>query len=823
MELSMRPALVIHGHFYQPPRENPWTDIVDRESSAGAFHDWNERIHYECYRPNGWARIIDGYGRVERIVNNYKYMSFNFGPTLMSWIERHHPETYERILEADRESVKMHGGHGNAIAQGYNHAILPLCNERDRRTQIRWGLIDFRHRFNREPEGFWLPETACNDETLEALIDEKIKFVILSPYQAERVRHIGSHDWHNVGNGSIDPSIPYKFFHRDGSGRSIAIFFYDGPIARAIAFEGALASSQGLLDRLSKASRGPGRLVHIATDGESYGHHFHFGDRCLAHALDVEAPARGFWITNYGEFLEHHPPTMEVEIKKGPNGEGTAWSCAHGVGRWCRDCSCQGGGCEGWNQEWRTPLRKALDLLRNEAMRYFEATKGDLFIDPWAARDEYIELVVDRSRSREDFLFRHAGRRLHEMEQVRALTFLELQRNAMLMYTSCGWFFSDISGLETVQIMKYAGRVLDLIDELHLASPQEKFLEVLAEAKSNILEMGNGAQVFMRFVEPCKVSPQNLTAHLAITSILDNSEETGELGGYYYQRTDFQKRQHSRLTLATGRLALESIATGKQLEYAFATLHLGGVDFYCVLKHFPGARSFALSTEKLWSNFRIASLPTVLRVVQEEFGPNEYGLQHVLAEGKQQILDVVFGNLVNHFADEYAFLYEENRRSIEMLHEVGLELPTEFRTAAELTLSRRFEEEVRSRQQSQRAEDYQKAIDIAEEVEKFGYNINRSNACRIFEDMITRAIQYAINNAHPEAFRTALELLSLIKRLRINANLEKAQETIYQAIKDGLIINEDIREMGLQIGLAPTLFTQMQAATSKPSLILETR
>jgi alpha-amylase/alpha-mannosidase (GH57 family) len=820
----MKTALVIHGHFYQPPRENPWTDIVDREPSAGSFHNWNERIYSECYRPNGYARIIDGYGRVERIINNYKLISFNFGPTLLSWLERHHPDTYQRILESDRESVLEHKGHGNAIAQAYNHAILPLCNERDRRTQVRWGIADFRHRFGREPEGLWLPETACNDETLETLIEEKIKFIILSPYQAERVRTIGTGEWHNVADGNIDTSVPYQFFHRDKSGRSLAIFFYDGPIARAIAFEGALASSQALVDRFVRASKGDGRLSHTATDGESYGHHFHFGDRCLAHALSVEAPARGFHVTNYGEFLAEHPPTMEVEIKKGPDGEGTAWSCAHGVGRWCRDCSCQGGGCEGWNQAWRTPLRKALDLLRDEATRYFETTRGDLFIDPWLARNEYIELVVDRKRQREHFLFRHSGKRLSEVDQVRALTFLELQRNAMLMYTSCGWFFSDISGLETVQILKYAGRVLDLMDELDLASCRGRFLEILSEAQSNIPEMGNGADVFMRFVEPCRVSPQDLTAHLAITSILEESEVSGEFAGFYYRLNDFIKRQHSRLILATGRLILESIATGKQLDYAFATLHLGGVDFYCVLKHFPGARKFEESTEKLWAHFRTASLPSVLRVAQEEFGPSEYDLKHVLGEGRQKILDMILGNLINHFADEYAFLYEENRRSMEILKEVGLDLPTEFRTAAELTLSRRFEEEIRTRRQSQDPEEYQKAIDIAEDVEKFGYNINRATACHIFEEMITSSIKMAVANPTHSAFKATSQLLHLAKRLRINANLERAQEIFYYAVKNGLLITEDIRELGLLLGLAPMLLTQSNSAIPhiNTSLILET-
>ncbi|MBN1960680.1 MAG: DUF3536 domain-containing protein [Deltaproteobacteria bacterium] len=388
--------LIIHGHFYQPPRENPWTGLIDREPSAYPYHDWNERIHAECYRANAFARVLNQYGRIENLVNNYAYLSFNFGPTLLSWIARNDSETYNRIIAADRWSVKANHGHGNAIAQAYNHIILPLANKRDRLTQIRWGITDFKYRFGRQPESLWLSETACNDETLGDLIDEGLKFLILSPNQAERIRPIEAKEWQSVTEGNIDPGVAYKYFHRDGSGRSIALFFYDGPIARSIAFEGTLISSQSLVNRLAQAHGGDGRVVHIATDGESYGHHTHFGERGIAYALLDEAPKQGFNITNYGSYLERNPPTIEVEIKTGPNGEGTAWSCAHGVGRWCRDCGCQTGGREDWNQAWRAPLRQALDYLRDEITNIFEQLGYEYFIDPWVARDKYIEIMLER-------------------------------------------------------------------------------------------------------------------------------------------------------------------------------------------------------------------------------------------------------------------------------------------------------------------------------------------------------------------------------------------------------------------------------------------
>ena len=462
-------ALIIHGHFYQPPRENPWTNEIDPEPSAAPYHDWNERIHAECYAPN---------------INNYPLISFNFGPTLLSWLESHHTDTYQKILEADKVSAAARGGHGNAIAQAYGHAILPLCNERDRVTQVVWGLADFRFRFGREAESLWLPETAANDQVLALLIEQGMRYVILAPNQAK---------------GAIDSSRPYLFRHPDGSGRSLAIFFYNGPLARAIAFESALASSQGLVDRFISAARS-GDLVNVATDGETYGHHFKFGDLCLAHALGVEAKAAGFWITNYAEYLDRHPPEVEVRIDNGPDGEGTSWSCVHGVGRWSRDCGCQTGGEPGWNQQWRQPLRAALDFLRDNAALRFENAGAELLSDPWEARNRYIGVILDPRHLREEFLKRQAVRPLNPTEVSRVWNLLEMQRSALLMFTSCGWFFSDLAGIETIQVMRYAARVIDLMTQLGLEPPLNRFLEIMSEAESNRPDKGNGADLFLKLV-----------------------------------------------------------------------------------------------------------------------------------------------------------------------------------------------------------------------------------------------------------------------------------------------------------------------------------
>jgi alpha-amylase/alpha-mannosidase (GH57 family) len=501
-------ALIVHGHFYQPPRENPWTGMVEREFGADPYHDWNERIHAECYAPNAQAQILGAHATVERRVNNYEKISFNFGPTLLSWLELHYPETYSRILEADLVSRKARDGHGNAIAQAYGHAILPLASDRDRLTQVVWGISDFRHRFRREPESLWLPETACDNRTLDLLIEQQLRFVILAPTQAARIRAAGG-EWKAIDNGSIDTTNAYRYFHQDGSGRSIAIFFYDGPTARAIAFEKALVSSAALVAVFKRAAARVS-LVNVATDGETYGHHFKFGDLCLAHTLEIEAPDEGFVITNYGQYLDQHPAELQVQIDEGPDGKGTSWSCAHGVGRWFRDCGCSTGGEQGWTQAWRGPLRAALNFVGDAAARHFETFGSDVFVHPWAARNASIELILDPQRSREEFLHRQAGRQLSATERVRALTLLEMQRNALLMFTSCGWFFSEISGIETIQVMKYAARVIELLDDLGAPSPRAEFLEMLAEAGSNLKDKGTGADVYLRYAEPPSVTAKQI-------------------------------------------------------------------------------------------------------------------------------------------------------------------------------------------------------------------------------------------------------------------------------------------------------------------------
>jgi alpha-amylase/alpha-mannosidase (GH57 family) len=476
--------IVVHGHFYQPPRENPWTGDIDVQPSAAPFRDWNERVHAECYLNMVFADLQGPGG--ELVVNNFERISFNVGPTLASWMERLHPRTYARILKADRKSVERLG-RGNAIAQSFHHTILPLSEERDARTEVRWGLADFRHRFGREPEGMWLPETAVNDDVLGVLVDEGVRFTILAPHQAARSRPFlplpGK--W---SSDPIDTRLAYRWIHPDGSERSLTLFFYDGEIAQNIAFGNPMASGSDFLDLFESRSEAEQHVVHAATDGETYGHHQTFGEIGLAYALFVAAEERDTEITNYAAYLERFAATHEVEIA---GGEGTSWSCSHGVGRWKENCGCSTRAGEGWNQEWRAPLREAMTVVKAAADEMYERLGAGQLANPWAARDRYVDVVVGK-RSLDEFLIDEAA----GDDRQRAATLLELQRNAMAMFTSCGWFFADIADIETVQILRYAARTLELMEELGETAPYKEFLRVLEQAKSNDPEQGTGADVF---------------------------------------------------------------------------------------------------------------------------------------------------------------------------------------------------------------------------------------------------------------------------------------------------------------------------------------
>jgi alpha-amylase/alpha-mannosidase (GH57 family) len=676
--------ICIHGHFYQPPRENPWLEAIELQDSAYPYHDWNERITAECYAPNSVSRILDAEGRIERLVNNYAKISFNFGPTLLSWLQTHAEDVYHAILHADRESQARFSGHGSALAQAYNHMIMPLANSRDRRTQAIWGITDFQHRFGRKPEGMWLPETAVDLETLEVLAELGIQFTILAPHQAGRVRRIGATTWHDFSGGRIDPTRPYQ--QRLPSGRRIALFFYDGPVSRAVAFEGLLSRGENLANRLLgifSNERKRAQLAHIATDGESYGHHHRFGDMALAYALNHIESERLAELTNYGEFLERNPPTHEVEII--PK---TSWSCFHGIDRWWSNCGCNSGGRSGWNQEWRRPLRNALDWLRDGCAGPFERGALRFFKSPWGARDDYVNVILDRSAENvEAFFARHAPRPLTPAEKTTALKLMELQRHAMLMYTSCGWFFDELSGIETVQVMQYAGRALQLAQELFGDSLESAFLDRLADAKSNVPEHGDGRCIYEKFVKPARVDWERAAAHYSVSSLFEDYPDETKMYCFQAAREDYQVFRAGPASMALGRVRLTSEVTRESEVLSFAVLHMGDHNVNAGVRRFSGDEKFDALKQEALGPFTRADFAEVIRLFDRAFGDSHYTLSSLFRDEQRRALDVILASSLREAEALYRQIYEHRAPMMRFLTSLHIPLPRALGAAAEFVLN----------------------------------------------------------------------------------------------------------------------------------------
>lgn len=625
----MERYICIHGHFYQPARENPWLESIEPQESAQPYHDWNEKITAECYAPNAAARILGRPGQISKTVNNYAKLSFNFGPTLLSWLEKKRPNVYRKILEADRESQTLFSGHGSALAQVYNHIIMPLANRPDKYTQVLWGMRDFQDRFGRMPEGMWLPETAVDLETLEILAELGVKFTILSPHQARQMRKISEQNWSEVVNGEIDTKRAYRC--ELSSGQKIDIFFYNASISHAVAFEHLLNSGEGFAKRLisafSDSVRCP-QLVNVATDGETYGHHHRFGEMALAYALDYIESNSLARITNYGEYLEKNPAAYEVEIK-----ENTSWSCVHGVERWQKDCGCNSGAHPGWNQKWRKPLRQALDWLRGRLTALYENKTKEFLRDPWGARNEYIEVVLDRSPENvERFLSQRAVGRLNQKEKTTALKLLEIQRQAMLMYSSCGWFSDDISGIESAQILRHAGRAIELAEEVGGPQLERQFLETLKLADSNIGKQINGARIYQESVKSAAVDLKRVCAHYAITSLFKKCSEQQKIHCCLINREEYDRAESEQSKLAIGQVQITSEITWETARFCFGAAQLGRDNIICGVSQYTGLEEYNKLKAQATRLFHKGNLSGVCRILEEYFRKLPYSLESLLPE-----------------------------------------------------------------------------------------------------------------------------------------------------------------------------------------------
>jgi alpha-amylase/alpha-mannosidase (GH57 family) len=677
--------LCIHGHFYQPPRENPFLEAIELQDSAYPYHDWNERVASECYAPNATSRILDGEQRIIQLVNNYSRISFNFGPTLLSWIEQKAPKIYDALREADTSSRERYSGHGSAIAQAYNHMIMPLANCRDKITQVKWGIRDFEYRFGRLPEGMWLPETAVDTETLDVLAANDIKFTILAPRQAKRIRKRGSRSWQDVSGDRVDPSRAYLV--QLPSKRTISVFFYDGPISQGVAFERLLDNGQRFADRLvsgfSDARQWP-QLVHIATDGESYGHHHRFGEMALSYALHHIETNKLAQLTNYGEFLERHPADHFAEIVNN-----SSWSCVHGIERWRTNCGCNSGGHAGWNQEWRAPIRAALDWLRDELMPFYEQKAGPLLKDVWAARDEYIQAVLDRGEENvRNFLQKHVTHDLSSEERVAALKLLEMQRHAMLMYTSCGWFFDELSGLETVQVMQYAGRAIRLAQDFGADAIESGFMDRLAAAKSNLPEHRDGKTIYEKWVKPAAISTDQLAGHYAISSLFEPFGERTKIYCYNVEREDYTLEVEGKQKLAVGRARFNSEITTESASLGFAVLHLGDHNIAGGVRHFEKPEDYDQLKSALIDSFSKADTTQALQALTEKFaGGKTFSLRTLFRDEQRKIVDLILKESLATAAAAYRSIYENQAALIRFLTGLGIPIPAAFHSAAEIALN----------------------------------------------------------------------------------------------------------------------------------------
>ncbi|MCL7488819.1 MAG: DUF3536 domain-containing protein [Desulfobulbaceae bacterium] len=785
----MNSYICIHGHFYQPPRENPWLERIEVQDSAYPYHDWNARVHAECYAPNAVSRILDGDGRITSIVNNYEHISFNFGPTLLHWIEKHSPEIYRKIVQADKTSVEQHGGHGNAIAQAYNHMIMPLANRRDKVTQVIWGISSFRHHFNRDPEGMWLPETAVDLETLEILHEHNIRFTLLAPRQAKRMRPLKSPYWCDVSDGSIDTTVPYLV--RLPCGGSLAVFFYDGGIAHDVAFGGLLHSGETFARRLF-ASLPSGRerppLVTVATDGETYGHHHRFTDMALACALDQVQKNPDVGLTNYGEYLSLFPPLHEVEIV-----ENSSWSCVHGVDRWRADCGCRAGGNQGWNQKWRRTLRESFDWLRFELIRIYTAQASALLKNPWQARDGYIEVIMSRSQAaKKKFLEKHGVQSLSDPERSQSFRLLEMQRNAMLMYTSCGWFFDELSGIESVQVLSYAARAIELAASFTAEPLEQQFIERLQEAKSNIQGMGSGADIYRKFALASRANLKEVAIHFAISSFFEDYQKKNTLGCYTINLRKYEKQQHNGTVVALGMLDASSVVTDEAASFIFAALQQELHDYHCAVKacgaedaengspptRHVSEEAYQKLADSLFTTMTKKSPSATLKIIDHYLGKDRYTIKDLFKDEQEDLLEIILEGEMEYVGQTLEEIYRKTSFLTALLEEYGHRIPPPLTNAAEVTLKRKLAEALdnpKSTPETMRL--------LLDEIKRWHISLDnewleRTLCLRLEREMALVKEQHAISNiAHMNA------LLAMLFLFPVRLNLWQVQNSYFELLQ----------------------------------------
>ena len=806
--------ICIHGHFYQPPRENAWLEAVEEQDSAAPFHDWNERINFECYAPNAAARIKEG-DEIIKIVNNYKQISFNFGPTLLSWMENGDKDTYDAIIKADKISRKKFNGHGSGVAQAYSHMILPLANQRDKDTQVLWGIKDFEHRFGRKPEGMWLAETAADTASLETLAKHGIKYTILAPRQAKAIRKIDGEQWHELSHASIDTRRPYLC--KLPSGNSIALFFYDGNIAQDVAFKGILNNGKDFANRLISAfdDNDEPQLVNVATDGESYGHHHSHGEMALAFCLNHIEENNLAVITNYSEYLEKFPPQYEVKIH-----ENSSWSCVHGVERWRSNCGCRADIGNGWSQAWRKPLREALDWLRDELIPIYEEEAVELIVSPWATRNEYIDIILNRSDELTNaFLQKKATKDLNEHEVSKVFRLLEMQRNTILMYTSCAWFFDEISGLETNQVLQYALRAISYAKQVSGVDLHPKFLKRLEQIQSNVFE--NGATSYKNVVIPTRLDLERVGMHYACASLFSPNPDKLSLFNYKVENEYFDRIIAGNYRLVIGRTTVTSKITHSRKAFSFAVLYLGQQNIIGNLSvKMPGAL-FREAREKLAEEFRATDLGKVIGLMQTYFPSEKFSIWHLFRDEKRQIFHEINEKSLAQIEKGFREIYNDNYQLIMGMKNSDIPIPDVYKSALKhvvnTDLHQFFDSTILNIKELKR---------LAKELLKWNLKITHPQSLKLAAgERIFYEIQKLEYLGVPESqVQSLVEILETVEEMNLDLDIWKSQNYYYSLSKrfrnqELAFVSEAWKKAFLRLGellnFRPSVFEKVGAHSVK--------
>ncbi len=788
--------ICIHGHFYQPPRENAWLETVELQDSALPFHDWNERINFECYAPNSAARILNEQQNIIKITNNYSKINFNFGPTLLSWMEQADPDAYRAILEADQKSQTRYNGHGSAIAQAHSHLILPLCNARDKETQVIWGIKDFEHRFGRKPEGMWLAETATNTDSLEVLAAQGIKYTILAPRQAKAYRKIGEKNWHQLPHDSVDPRRPYLC--NLPSGKSIYLFFYDGNVAQDVAFNGLLNNGKAFANRLIQAfdKNDEPQIVHIATDGESYGHHHRYGEMALADCLNNIGEKGIAQLTNYGEYLDLFPPTYEIQIH-----ENSSWSCVHGVERWKSNCGCNTGGRPHWNQEWRSHLRNLLDWLRDELIPIYEREAGKLLKDVWAARNDFIEVLLNRNDESVDaFIKQHAKKALGKNQKIQLLRLMEMQRHAMFMYTSCGWFFDEISGIETNQILQYALRAINYAEQVGGINLHPAFLKKLEKAPSNVYK--NGAVSYKDHVIPAKVDLVRVGMHYAVLSLFEKQPQRLEFLNYIATTEFFERIEAGNMKLAIGRTTVKSKITYSEKHFSFGVLYLGQQNIIGNISIDMKKSTFDEMHQKITTAFHSTNLGDAIGTMKDYFDGNRFTIWHLFRDQKRKILRQISKESLNRSEAAFREIYKDNYQLMTGMAQSNIPIPSAYRSAAEYIINtdlHRF-----FLQSNLNIDDLKR---FTGELKKWDINLNNQQSFKLAasERLFFEIKKTAIEGVEISHLKMLNEIFDLLKQIQVELDIWKSQNFFFSITKgykkgDWVFSNEEWKNEFIRLG-----------------------